>query len=202
MADRLSARRREVAGEMEKAMAAELASLAFRQSGFSVNWQDGERTPGTLKASGWDRVEFFFAANPGEPARPLARVASGGELSRLMLALKCLLARRDMVDTVIFDEVDAGIGGEAAEAVARKIRELATHHQVFCITHLPQIAARGHLHFQVVKDVVDGRTLSKVVPLTRPQRVQELARMLAGESVSGHTEAWAEELLAKGEAAA
>ena len=88
------------------------------------------------------------------------------------------------------------------EDVARKIRELASHHQVFCITHLPQIAARGHLHFQVVKDVVDGRTLSKVVPLTRPQRVRELARMLAGESVSGHTEAWAEELLSKGEAAA
>ena len=202
LAGLLSARRREVAAEMERAMAVELASLAFRQSGFSVNWQDGERTAKTLRASGWDRVEFFFAANPGEPARPLARVASGGELSRLMLALKCLLARRDMVDTVIFDEVDAGIGGEAAEAVARKIRELASHHQVFCITHLPQIAARGHLHFQVVKDVVDGRTLSKVVPLTRPQRVRELARMLAGESVSGHTEAWAEELLAKGEAAA
>ena len=202
LAARLSARRREVAVEMERAMTAELASLAFRQAGFIVNWQVIEPVPANLRASGWDRIEFFFAANPGEPARPLARVASGGELSRLMLALKCLFARRDMVDTVIFDEVDAGIGGEAAEAVARKIRELASHHQVFCITHLPQIAARGHLHFQVAKEVVDGRTLSKVLPLTRPQRVRELARMLAGESVSGHTEAWAEELLAKGEAAA
>jgi DNA repair protein RecN (Recombination protein N) len=202
LAARLGDRRREVAAGMEKAMEDELASLAFRQAGFNVSWQDVEKTPQTLRASGWDRVEFFFSANPGEPARPLARVASGGELSRLMLALKCLLARRDMVDTVVFDEVDAGIGGEAAEAVARKIRELASHHQVFCITHLPQIAARGHLHFQVVKEVVDGRTLSRVLPLARAQRVRELARMLAGESASGHTEAWAEELLAKGEAAA
>ena len=202
LAARLSARRRQAAVEMERAMTAELTSLAFRQAGFAVIWQEVEPVPANLRAGGWDRIEFFFSANPGEPARPLARVASGGELSRLMLALKCLLARRDMVDTVIFDEVDAGIGGEAAEAVARKIRELATHHQVFCITHLPQIAARGHLHFQVAKEVVEGRTLSKVLPLSRPQRVRELARMLAGESVSGHTEAWAEELLTKGETAA
>jgi len=119
-----------------------------------------------------------------------------------MLALKCLLARRDMVETVIFDEVDAGIGGEAAEAVARKIQELSAHHQVFCITHLPQIAARGTLHFQVSKEVVDGRTVSRVVPLARQERVLELARMLAGESASVQTEAWAEELLNKGRIAA
>lgn len=163
-----------------------------------MHWQGLDRTPVTLRATGWDRIEFFFSANPGEPARPLAKVASGGELSRLMLALKCLLARRDMVETVIFDEVDAGIGGEAAEAVARKIQELAVHHQVFCITHLPQIAARGSLHFQVSKEVVAGRTLSTVIPLGRQQRVQELARMLAGESVTEQTQAWAEELLHKG----
>ena len=198
LAEALSARRRDTAREMERAMGLELASLAFRQSGFSVHWQETDRTPATLRASGWDRVEFFFSANPGEPARPLAKVASGGELSRLMLALKCLLARRDMVETVIFDEVDAGIGGEAAEAVARKIQELAVHHQVFCITHLPQIAARGSLHFQVVKEVIDGRTLSRVVPLDHQERVRELARMLAGDSASGQTQAWAEELLAKG----
>jgi DNA repair protein RecN (Recombination protein N) len=198
----LSAKRRAVATEMEQAMAAELASLAFRQSGFSVRWQEGGDNPAALRANGWDRVEFFFSANPGEPARPLAKVASGGELSRLMLALKCLLARRDMVDTVIFDEVDAGIGGEAAEAVARKIQELSAHHQVLCITHLPQIAARGTLHFQVSKDVIDGRTVSRVVPLARKERVLELARMLAGDSVSVQTEAWAEELLTKGTAAA
>ena len=97
-----------------------------------------------------------------------------------MLAMKCLLAKKDMVETVIFDEVDTGIGGEAAEAVARKIQELAGHHQVFCITHLPQIAARGSQHYQVNKTVVDGRTQSVVVPLGRDSRVRELVRMLAG----------------------
>ncbi|MFV0435919.1 MAG: DNA repair protein RecN [Desulfopila sp.] len=194
----LSAKRGEVAREMEEAMGAELASLAFFQAGFLVRNQAGEHTVETLRATGWDRIEFFFTANPGEPARPLAKVASGGELSRLMLAFKCLMAQRDLVDTVVFDEVDAGIGGEAAEAVARKIRELAGHHQVFCITHLPQIAARGDLHFQVVKMVEGGRTESSVVRLSNSSRVEELARMLAGDSATEQTHAWARELLAKG----
>lgn len=197
-AEVLASRRREVAKAMEEAMASELQSLAFNQSGFIVKWQDVECAPDELRATGWDRIEFFFSANPGEPARPLAKVASGGELSRLLLAMKCLLARKDMVDTVIFDEVDAGIGGEAAEAVARKIRELAGHHQVFCITHLPQIAARGDLHFQVSKMVEDGRTRSNVARLSNSSRVKELARMLAGDSATEQTQAWAEELLAKG----
>ncbi len=151
-----------------------------------------------LRLGGWDRVEFFFSANPGEPPRPLVKVASGGELSRLMLAFKCLLARKDMVETVIFDEVDAGIGGEAAEAVARKIQELSTHHQVFCITHLPQIAARGNTHFLVEKGVESGRTQSGITRLGAEQRVEEMSRMLAGESVTDQTRAWAEELLEKG----
>lgn len=194
----LSARRKEVAARMEQAMGCELASLAFHQAGFEVRWQDVAQSADTLRATGWDRVEFFFAANPGEPAGPLAKVASGGELSRLMLAMKCLLARKDMVDTVVFDEVDSGIGGEAAEAVARKIKELASHHQVFCITHLPQIAARGSLHYQVSKMVEAGRTLSSVTRLSNSHRVEELARMLAGESATEQTHAWARELLAKG----
>ncbi len=194
----LSGRRKEVAAGMEAAMGRELSSLSFFQAKFVVRWQDDEHSVDSLRSSGWDRVEFFFSANPGEPARPLAKVASGGELSRLMLAMKCLLAQRDMVDTVIFDEVDAGIGGEAAEAVARKIRELAGHHQVLCITHLPQIAARGSLHFRVAKVVEEGRTESSVVRLSNSSRVEELARMLAGESATEQTHAWARELLAKG----
>ena len=115
-----------------------------------------------------------------------------------MLAMKCLLARRDRVNTVIFDEVDAGIGGEAAEAVARKIKELAGHHQVFCITHLPQIAARGTLHFLVLKKQDKDRTVSTVIRLEPQERTRELARMLAGESVSEQTRIWAEALLVKG----
>ncbi len=194
----LSARRRQVAGDFEKAMAAELQSLAFDRAVFTVCWKESGTAVEDIRASGWDRGEFFFSANLGEELRPLAKIASGGELSRLMLAMKCLLAKKDMVETVIFDEVDTGIGGEAAEAVARKIQELAGHHQVFCITHLPQIAARGSQHYQVNKTVVDGRTQSVVVPLGRDSRVRELVRMLAGSSATEQTQAWAEELLVMG----
>lgn len=197
-AGKLSKVRVKTARKMETAMAAELKTLAFNQSGIEVRFRECEHQSSELRPTGLDRVEFFFAPNPGEPARPLAKVASGGELSRLMLAMKCLLARKDMVETVIFDEVDAGVGGEAAEAVSRKIRELAGHHQVFCITHLPQIAARGTEHFRVEKEVRNGRTQSTVVPLEENERVAELARMLAGESASEQTQAWASELLAKG----
>lgn len=198
----LSHSRRKTAKDIEQAMARELSSLAFDQARFQVEWKDVEQTPETMRASGWDRGEFFFSANPGEPARPLAKIASGGELSRLMLAMKCLLAKKDMVETVIFDEVDAGIGGEAAEAVARKIQELSTHHQVFCITHLPQIAARGTMHFLVSKTVGNGRTHSAVDRLSTEERVKELVRMLAGDSATEKTQAWAEQLLIKGGACA
>jgi DNA repair protein RecN (Recombination protein N) len=194
----LSEKRSLAARNLEKAMGGELASLAFNQAVFHVRRQEVEPDVAQIRPSGWDRVEFFFSANPGEPDRPLAKVASGGELSRLMLALKCLLAKKDMVETVIFDEVDAGIGGEAAEAVARKIQELAGHHQVFCITHLPQIAARGTDHFLVMKNVVEGRTQSSFSLLSKQERVGELARMLAGASASSTSQAWAQELLEKG----
>lgn len=195
----LSGKRRNIGSRIEKAMANELSSLAFNQSRLEVKWQEFEPVVGNLRSFGFDRCEFFFSANPGEPARPLAKVASGGELSRLMLALKCILAKKDMVDTVIFDEVDSGIGGEAAEAVARKIQELSAHHQVFCITHLPQIAARGNLHYLVSKEVVDDRTLSTVQPLTEDTRVGELVRMLAGDSATEQTYAWARQLLEAGQ---
>ena len=197
-AEELSRKRQETGKKMELAMKDELATLAFNQAGFEVRFKDGSNGAPQIMRSGSDRVEFFFAPNPGEPPRPLVKVASGGELSRLMLGFKCLLARKDMVETVIFDEVDAGIGGEAAEAVARKIRELAGHHQVFCITHLPQIAARGTNHFRVEKSVLNGRTMSTVSVLSEPERIDELARMLAGTSPTTQTQAWASELLAKG----
>ncbi|HID70594.1 MAG TPA: DNA repair protein RecN [Desulfobacterales bacterium] len=198
LAATLSDQRKKTAARFGKSMKKELASLAFNQSGLEVRFQEHEESVDDLRQSGWDRVEFFFSANPGEPTRPLAKVASGGELSRLMLAFKCLLARKDMVETVIFDEVDAGIGGEAAEAVARKIQELSSHHQVFCITHLPQIAARGTTHFLVEKGVEEGRTQSEINLLRADQRIDEVGRMLAGESVTEQTRAWAKELLSKG----
>ena len=193
----LSGERKKTAALIAAAMGKELESLAFSQAGLEVRWQDNSRSVGDIGPSGWDRVEFYFSANPGEPARPLAKVASGGELSRLMLAMKCLLAQKDKVETVIFDEVDAGIGGEAAEAVARKIQELASHHQVFCITHLPQIAARGTDHYRVQKSVNGGRTISSISVLPEHEREGEVARMLAGESATQQTHAWAKELLEK-----
>ncbi|MDJ0621361.1 MAG: DNA repair protein RecN [Desulfocapsaceae bacterium] len=196
-AGRLSQKRRETAAHIEKSMAQELDSLAFNQASLEVRWQENQGLIEDITPSGHDKVELYFSANQGEPARPLVKVASGGELSRLMLAFKCLLARKDMVETVIFDEVDAGIGGEAAEAVARKIQELAGHHQVFCITHLPQIAARGTDHYLVSKSVNDGRTHSSIKMLSDEQRQDEIARMLAGESVTDQAHAWARELLVK-----
>ncbi len=145
----LTQARRQVAKKLAASMEKELASLSFPQAVFQVGVTEPEGLGmDGIHNNGRDAVEFLFSANPGEPAKPLARIVSGGELSRLMLAMKCLLARRDQVDTVIFDEVDAGIGGQAAEAVAEKISELAGHHQVFCITHLPQIAACADLHFR------------------------------------------------------
>jgi DNA repair protein RecN (Recombination protein N) len=193
----LSKARREAAGQLQAAMQRELASLSFSQAVFAVAIASPPASDlEAVHASGRDQVEFLFSANPGEPAKPLARIASGGELSRLMLAMKCLLARRDQVETVIFDEIDAGIGGKAAEAVARKIVELATHHQVICITHLPQIAAWADAHFMVSKSVVGGRTLSAISALDPEERVLELARMLGGTSRTPQTIAYARELIA------
>lgn len=197
-ADDLSNRRKKTAQLLEKGMSEEMKSLAFNQAGLEVRWQDDNRRLEAIRNTGWDRVEFFFSANPGEPARALAKVASGGELSRLLLAMKCILAKKDLVETVLFDEVDAGIGGEAAEAVARKIKQLAEHHQVFCITHLPQIAARGTEHFLVAKTVTGERTQSSINKLVEEDRISEIVRMLAGESATVQTRAWAEELLEKG----
>jgi len=192
----LTQARREMAEKLAASMEKELASLSFPRAVFqvAVTEPEGLGMDG-MHSTGRDNVEFLFSANPGEPAKPLAKIVSGGELSRLMLAMKCLLARRDQVDTVIFDEVDAGIGGQAAEAVAEKISELAGHHQVFCITHLPQIAACADLHFKVEKQVEDGRTRTVITPLGREQQVDELARMLGGEKPTAQTLAFAGELI-------
>jgi DNA repair protein RecN (Recombination protein N) len=195
----LTQARREAAKRLEAGMEKELASLSFPQAVFrvAVTEPEGLGMDG-IHSTGRDNVEFLFSANPGEPAKPLAKIVSGGELSRLMLAMKCLLARRDQVDTVIFDEVDAGIGGQAAEAVAEKIGELAGHHQVLCITHLPQIAAWADLHFKVAKQVENGRTRTVINPLGKEARIGELARMLGGEHPTAQTLAFAGELIERG----
>ncbi len=192
---KLSKGRRRVGVKLAQAIKKELQSLSFANAAFEVVFQANDTE--VMQRTGLDRLEFMFSANPGEPLKPLAKVASGGELSRLMLALRCILAQKDLVETVIFDEVDAGIGGKAAEAVARKIKELSVHHQVMCITHLPQIAAGAKVHFVVEKGQAAGRTHTSIKRLTEEERPTELARMLAGEYVSGQTMAFAAELLAR-----
>ncbi|ADH85400.1 DNA repair protein RecN [Desulfurivibrio alkaliphilus] len=189
----LSAARRRVADDFVARVGAELSSLALAQARFAVQMPAGE--PARITRLGWDKPEFVFSANPGEELRPLARVASGGELSRLMLALKCVLARQDKVESVVFDEVDAGISGQAAESVARKIRQLAGHHQVICITHLPQIAAGADEHYLVAKSQRNGRTITEIDRLPEKRRPHELARMLDGAAVSDKTLAYATELI-------
>jgi DNA repair protein RecN (Recombination protein N) len=142
-----------------------------------------------------DNAEFYIAPNIGEEPRPLSRIASGGELSRIVLAIKKILARNYRVATLLFDEVDAGIGGAIAEAVGEKLREIAKTHQVLCITHLPQIACFGTAHFSVRKNVQAGRTITSVKLLDQKERVEEITRMLGGKQVTEKTRAHAIEML-------
>ena len=197
-ADALSNARQKTANNLEKEISDELITLSFSTADFRVLFHPLDKKLENLTPSGWERPEFLFSANPGEPVKPLVKIASGGELSRLLLGLKCILARQDQVDTVIFDEVDAGIGGQAAEDIAAKIKELAGHHQVLCISHLPQIACKADEHFLVSKRVQDDRTQTDINLLDYDKRVNELSRMLAGDTVTDQTLAFAREMLGKG----
>ncbi|MFN8544583.1 MAG: DNA repair protein RecN [Candidatus Binatia bacterium] len=192
-ARKLSVERRRVAHQLERSLATELRSLALEGARFAVRF--GEAEGKALGPDGFDEVEFFLSANPGEDLRPLTKVASGGELSRIMLALKSLAAAEDREATLIFDEVDAGIGGAVAEVVAKKLRHLGRKRQVLCVTHLPIIAAFGEHHIGVVKRVVDGRTVSTARPLGTTERVAELARMLGGARITREAQDHAEQML-------
>ncbi len=185
----LSAARRKLIPKLAKAVAKELSALGFPQSSFDV-----KLVPlAEVTATGGDACEFQFAPNAGEPARSLHAIASSGELSRVMLALKTVLATEDEVPVLIFDEVDANVGGETARAVGQKMRQIAKQHQVLCITHLAPVAAAGDVHYVVSKEVIAGRTESRIELLDRKQRVEELARMLGGATAASRMHA--EELL-------
>lgn len=191
----LSGRRQKAIPGFAKAVQKELAALGFRQSQFSVAIQAGdwEQLKGADRPalSGVDRVEFEFAPNPGEPARPLRAIASSGELARVMLALKTVLAAEDNIPVVVFDEVDANVGGETANAVGQKMKRIALRRQVICITHLPQVAAPAGAHYIAEKQTRNGRTISEIRRLGGPDRVTELARMLGGQTSAArkHAEA-------------
>jgi len=207
LARELSTQRRQSAAELKRRMEAELKTLEMRNAVFEARFgsaNDGEaaftRDGATLGAAGCDSVEFYLSANLGQPAMPLGKIASGGELSRVMLALKCLEARRRAVATLIFDEVDAGIGGGVAEVVGRKLKQLAKFHQVLCVTHLPQIAAFADKHFMVEKEQRRGTTASRVSALERGERIEELARMLGGVEITDKIRRAARELLERAQA--
>ncbi len=178
-AKRLAVERRRVAHALERSVATELHALALEGARLQVRFADGDERP--LTSTGWDEIEFYLAANPGEELRPLARVASGGELSRIMLALKTLTAAEERSASLIFDEVDAGVGGAVAEVIGRKLRQLGQRRQVLSVTHLPVIAAFADHHIGVTKHVQAGRTVSSARPLSNTERVVELARMLGGQ---------------------
>ncbi|MCF8061696.1 MAG: DNA repair protein RecN, partial [Deltaproteobacteria bacterium] len=199
----LSERRREAAGRLSEAVERGLSLLAMEGTRFEVRFEEEGDASGPepqealerLGPEGIDRVEFLLSPNVGEAIRPLARIASGGELSRIMLAVKTILAGNASVETVVFDEVDSGIGGGTAETVGEKLRLLARYHQILCITHLPQIASKGAVHFQVSKDVKDQRTEASIAELDSEDRVREIARLLGGKQISPKALAHAREML-------
>jgi DNA repair protein RecN (Recombination protein N) len=197
-AEALSAARRQAADTFASTLEASLEELALARTRFAVRFHPASPGEADWTARGLDTAEFLVSPNPGEDLRPLARIASGGELSRMMLALRGLGRGAGRAPTLIFDEVDAGIGGRAADDVGRKLRELGRDAQVLCITHLPQIAAAGGTHFRVSKVLRNGRTITMVERLRDEERPEELARMMAGAAVTPAAVASARELLRRG----
>ena len=186
----LSEKRKKVAGRLSALVEKELQELGMEKAEFYTEVQPIEDENGLLlidgkryafRENGMDKVEFLIAPNIGSELRPLARIASGGEISRVMLALKTVLIKVDNIPTVLFDEIDSGIGGKIADVVGKKLKELSQSAQVICITHLPQIARFADRHFLVEKDVVGESTLISAKSLTDAERVTEIARMHGGQ---------------------
>ncbi|MBK8315880.1 MAG: DNA repair protein RecN [Acidobacteria bacterium] len=207
-AERLSELRRTAAKKFEKAIARELQDVALGAGRFSINFSlpqqnqiaekmlqlAGIQTE-PMRRSGLESVEFYFSANPGEELKPISSVASGGELSRLMLVLKTITAPSLFPRSLIFDEIDAGIGGKVSDAVGSRLKKLSETNQVLCVTHQSQIARYADAHFQVFKEVVAGRTITRVVPLDTEGRVEELARMIGGAEITPLARKHAKEML-------
>lgn len=195
LAERLSQQRKEAAKRLTRMVGKELEALKMGSVRFAVHIVPNESDDG-YGPDGIDRVEFLLAANAGEPLKPMSRTASGGEISRLMLALKSALANVDHVPVLIFDEIDTGVGGAVAATIGKRLRVLGQYHQVLCITHLPQVASQAQHHVCVEKSEVKGRTVTTVRLLSGVSREEEIARMLGGEQVTRKTRATAAELIA------
>jgi|Deesub1362B_J571_1020462.scaffolds.fasta_scaffold01172_3 DNA repair protein RecN (Recombination protein N) len=204
LAERLSTRRKEVAAQLAREVEQVLGEIGMGSARFRVDfasYEPGEEGSvdlgkGTaVRRYGKDRVRFLISTNPGDEFKPLARIASGGEISRIMLALKSVLAEKDQIDVLVFDEIDIGISGRIAEAVGRKLRQLARSHQIICVTHLPQIAGFGQEHYSVRKEVRDGETFTLIHHLDQDERVKEIAYLLGGQKITETTLKNAQELL-------
>ena len=190
----VSTKRKKVGKQLVKQIQQEFEELKMGTMQIQVNLvQNTEKE--IFGPSGIDRLELLLAPNPGEPPMPLGRIASGGELSRIMLALKTVFAGNDHTPVVIFDEIDSGVGGEAGMVMGKRLRELAQFHQVCCITHLPQIAAFADVHFRVEKSDSNGRVCATVSLLDESARIEEIARMAGGEKVTAATRQHAKDLL-------
>jgi len=190
-AEKLGRQRRKAAGELATAVTDNMQTLGMEGGRFAIELEALE-APGP---AGLERIEFTVSANPGQPLKPLAKVASGGELSRISLAIQVITARNSRIPTLIFDEVDVGIGGRVAEIVGHLLRTLAGHRQVICVTHLPQVAALGEHHLQVSKHAAHDTTISEIRELEEEQRIEELARMLGGIEITDQTLSHAREML-------
>ena len=203
-AEKISTARQRAAKKLKRDMEREVRTLGMPETTFEVRFTTHDEKADVppffvggkkLTERGMDQVEFYFSPNPGEPPKPLARIASGGELSRLMLALKALVLTAGEASTLLFDEVDAGIGGRVAEIVGKKLKQVAARQQVLSVTHLPQIAALADAHYVVEKEVEQGRTFTRVRQLSERDRIAEIARMLGGIKITDQARRHAEELV-------
>jgi len=194
-ADKLTATRGKGAQSLQKSILAKLTNLGMKKARFEIRLETC-----TLNEYGKDAVEFFISTNPGEDLKPLRKVASGGEISRITLSMKTILSEADKIPTVIFDEVDTGIGGGVAEAVGNLLAELSRNHQVICVTHLPQISVFADTHILVHKEIKDKETFTRITKLDEKKRRHEIARMLGGKEITKKTLEHAAEFLKKGQA--
>ena len=198
--DELTDLRKKYALSLTESIHQELKELYMDKAVFEVRFLDTDDVhDDTIRQDGLDRVEFYISANPGEPLKPLSKTASGGELSRIMLALKNIFSKHQGITSIIFDEVDTGVSGRVAQAIAEKIYRVSNGSQVLCISHLPQVAAMADIHLFISKEINEGRTKTSVRPLEKAERVQEIGRMISGKELTSLTEEHVREMLGQAE---
>ncbi len=177
----------------------ELKELYMDKAVFDVRFLELKEYDDSIHENGLDTVEFYISANPGEPLKPLSKTASGGELSRIMLALKNIFSKHQGITSIIFDEVDTGVSGRVAQAIAEKIYRVSNGSQVLCISHLPQVAAMADTHLFISKEIIEGRPKTSVKPLEKAERVEEIGRMISGKELTSLTEEHVREMLDQAE---